>query len=206
MKILIFLLVVIFMLFSACADEITYNSDDEYWTIDSNTVLGPTSVSFNKEHREVVVRNCSGTHMGFDLRRESNLDIPVVAIPFIGQGDSKLQSGVDLVLDSWYRAISVFYKAGLSSIVIQAIQLLGLDFINEIEDWMVDSQYETQIRFTVDGKETLRTPTDFLLSKWKENTRNQTFTKLVISKRALLEANGINVKKLLKKIEKQRNK
>ncbi len=206
MKKILFLLMVIVVLFPACTEKITYNSDDEYWTIDSNTVLGPTSVSFNEEHREVVVRNYSGTHMGFDLRRTSNLNIPVVAIPFISQGESKLQSGVDLSLNVWYRAISVFYKAGLGSLIIQTIQLLGLDFINQIEDWMVDSQYEAQIRFTVDGKETLQVPTDSLLSKWKENTKNQTFTKLVIAKRALLEANGINVKKLVKKIEKQRNK
>lgn len=209
MKYMIFVLMIVIMLFSACTEKKYFTLPDTdgngYYTIENGTVAGPSSISFDSIHKEATVRNHSGTHMGFDLRLVSNLNIPVVAIPFIAQGETKQQIGVDLFLNVWYRVISVFYKIGLGSLIIQAIQLLGLDFINQIEDWMIDSQYEAQIRFTTDSTfVSRRLPSN--MERFRENTRNQTFTKLVISKRAMLEANGINVEKLLQEIQIYRNK
>jgi hypothetical protein len=144
--------------------------------------------------------------MGIEIRPELGSETPYVGIPFVAQGESEIESGVWIPLDTELHATSVFYKPNLPSLVIQSIQVLGLNFITLIEDYMVDSAYEAVIIFTsfLDYFKHLFVP-DNPMDQFKKNTQNQTFRKAILENRYLLERNGIDVQELLRQLEDFKN-
>lgn len=200
---------ILLVLLVGCGEKITKvtevvihdNNEDRVYTVPYGSVLGPTSASYYEEYNEETTRNHSGTGMGIDLRPDGGT-IPYVAISFIAQGETKVETNVYIPLDVFFEATSVFYNPDLGSLIIQAIQLMGLDFFDQLEDWMVDSTYECLIRFSDYGvrSECIVVGPKFS-EKWKQNSKNNTFRKWIFSNKSILEENLINVSQLLIELE-----
>jgi hypothetical protein len=45
----------------------------------------------------------------------------------------------------------VVYKSGLSGAIVNFIQLLGLDFFDSLEDYMIEQIYENDVFLSSDG-------------------------------------------------------
>ncbi len=188
-KIFSILLVLIIVWGCEVTKKVTENNihddnQDGIYIIPNNSVLGPTEVNYSREGRWVLIVNNSGTHMGIDFRPKEGVDagIPLVAKSFISQGGSEVQSG--LIIDPPDRLLkvtSVFYNPDLGGLIIQAIQLMGLDFITQLDDWMVDSSFEALVRFSEEGEKIFRleVSNDFL-EKWKLNSQNNNFENWVL--------------------------
>lgn len=103
-----------------------------------------------------VVRNYNAIHAGLEITNDENYNEVYVCFVVIPQGESDIQENVIIPLNTWVRVRSVIYESGTWELLINLIQLIGLDKISEVEDWMIAEETEILVYMELTPEENLK--------------------------------------------------
>ncbi len=157
-KVLGLLIIVLFLM--SCSEEptrVTVRDDNQdqvaHLGPDPN-LLGNTELFFIPETIQgsaIWIINGPGANVGIDIRDRDNSSFIYYADSYISKGSNSAQTGTQIPWNKWMRVRMVVYKSGLSGIIVNFIQALGLDFFNSLESYMVEQIYETEVYLSETG-------------------------------------------------------
>ncbi len=156
-----FVLVLLIMsLIISCSEsptQVTIRDDNQdhvaHLAPDPN-ILGNTEMFFIPETIQgsaIWIINGPSANVGVDIRDKSNSAFIYYADSYIGAGSNSAQTGTQIPWNRWMRVRLVVYKSGLSGAIVNFIQLLGLDFFDSLEDYMIEQIYENDVFLSSDG-------------------------------------------------------
>lgn len=150
----------ILLLTLSCSDgptQVTVRDDNQdqvaHLSPDPN-ILGNTEMFFIPETIQgsaIWIINGPGANVGIDIRDKSNSAFIYYADSYIGSGSNSAQTGTQIPWNRWMRVRLVVYKSGLSGAIVSFIELLGLDFFDSLEDYMIEQIYENDVFLNSDG-------------------------------------------------------
>lgn len=154
-------IVALIMLLSlSCSDgstQVTIRDDNQdqvaHLSPDPN-ILGNTEMFFIPETIQgsaIWIINGPGANVGIDIRDKSNSAFIYYADSYIGSGSNSAQTGTQIPWNRWMRVRLVVYKSGLSGAIVSLIELLGLDFFDSLEDYMIEQVYENDVFLSSNG-------------------------------------------------------
>ncbi len=149
------------------------NQDKIYTITPQSGLLGNVSLFLIPETLQgsaIVILNGPGSSIGYDIRDLDEPSIIYFGDSYVAAGGSALQSGTLLPLNRWIKVRLVLYKSGLAGWVVSFLQYLGLDFFEQLEDYMVDAVYEIEV-FLEEGPEGKRV----IWNQWEEVTHTNLF-------------------------------
>lgn len=154
------LVAMILLLTLSCSDrptQVTIRDDNQdqvaHLSPDPN-ILGDTEMFFIPETIQgsaIWIINGHGANVGVDIRDKSNSAFIYYADSYIGSGSNSAQTGTQIPWNRWMRVRLVVYKSGLSGAIVSFIELLGLDFFDSLEDYMIEQIYENDVFLNSDG-------------------------------------------------------
>lgn len=150
----------IMLLIISCSDkptQVTVRDDNQdqvaHLSPDPN-ILGNTEMFFIPETIQgsaIWIINGPGANVGVDIRDKSNSAFIYYADSYIGSGSNSAQTGTQIPWNRWMRVRLVVYKSGLSGVIVSFIELLGLDFFDSLEDYMIEQIYENDVFLNSEG-------------------------------------------------------
>lgn len=166
MKPALVLLVLLLILLSSCeeATKVTVRDDNQDQVAHLGPdpdLLGNTELFFipgTIQGSAIWVINGPAANVGIDIRDKDSSSFIYFADSYIGSGSNTAQTGTQIPWNKWMKVRVVVYKSGLSGIVVNIIQALGLDFFDSLEDYMIEQIYENEVYLSKDGIR-LTTPT-----------------------------------------------
>jgi len=166
MKPALVLLVLLLILLSSCeeATKVTVRDDNQDQVAHLGPdpdLLGNTELFFipgTIQGSAIWVINGPAANIGIDIRDKDSSSFIYFADSYIGSGSNTAQTGTQIPWNKWMKVRVVVYKSGLSGIVVNIIQALGLDFFDSLEDYMIEQIYENEVYLSKDGIR-LTTPT-----------------------------------------------
>mgnify|MGYP000992166519 CR=1 FL=1 len=160
LRITTILVAMILLLTLSCSDgptQVTVRDDNQdqvaHLSPDPN-ILGNTEMFFIPETIQgsaIWIINGPGANVGIDIRDKSNSAFIYYADSYIGSGSNSAQTGTQIPWNRWMRVRLVVYKSGLSGAIVSFIELLGLDFFDSLEDYMIEQIYENDVFLNSDG-------------------------------------------------------
>lgn len=160
LRITTILVATILLLTLSCSDgptQVTVRDDNQdqvaHLSPDPN-ILGNTEMFFIPETIQgsaIWIINGPGANVGVDIRDKSNSAFIYYADSYIGSGSNSAQTGTQIPWNRWMRVRLVVYKSGLSGAIVSFIELLGLDFFESLEDYMIEQIYENDVFLNSDG-------------------------------------------------------
>ena len=159
MKQVLFFLAMAAVLFS-CASEPTQitlvdeNRDAVAHLSPDPDILGNTELFFipvTIQGSSIWIINGPGANVGIDIRDSANSAFIYYADSFISRGSNSAQTGTQIPWNRWMRIRLAVYDSGLSGLIVSVIDGMGLDFFSNIEDYMVERIYETEIYLSGNG-------------------------------------------------------
>ncbi len=174
MKYLFFILIIISAIFISCAKEPTEvivsdeNQDAVYRIGSESGILGNVDLHLipnTIQGSAIILLNGPGSHVGYDIRKRDDYSYIYFADSYISAGGYSLQAGTNLPLDVWLRVRLVIYKSGLSGYVVSFLKLLGLDFFDQVEDYMIEKVYEADVYLSSNSNQGVK------ISGWRQATR-----------------------------------
>lgn len=154
------LVALIMLLTLSCSDrptQVTIRDDNQdqvaHLSPDPN-ILGNTEMFFIPETIQgsaIWIINGPGANVGVDIRDKSNSAFIYYADSYIGSSANSAQTGTQIPWNRWMRVRLVVYKSGLSGAIVSFIELLGLDFFDSLEDYMIEQIYENNVFLSSDG-------------------------------------------------------
>ena len=117
-------------------------------------ILGNTEMFFVPQTIQgsaIWVINGPGANVGIDISDRANSAFIYYADSYLGAGKNSAQTGTQIPWNKWMRVRLVVYKSGLSGAIVSAIDLLGLDFFDSIEGYMIEQIYENDVYLSSDG-------------------------------------------------------
>ena len=166
MKPALVLLVLLLILLSSCeeATKVTVRDDNQDQVAHLGPdpdLLGNTELFFipgTIQGSAIWVINGPAANVGIDIRDKDSSSFIYFADSYIGSGSNTAQTGTQIPWNKWMKVRVVVYKSGLSGIVVNIIQALGLDFFDSLEDYMIEQIFENEVYLSKDGTR-LTTPT-----------------------------------------------
>lgn len=119
-------------------------------------VMGNTEIFFIPETIQgsaIWVINGPGSNVGMDIRDRDNNAFIYYADSYIGAGANTAQTGTQIPWNRWLKVRLVLYKSGLSGYIVSFIELLGLDFFDSLESYMIEAVYENEVYLSSTGKQ-----------------------------------------------------
>ena len=165
MKKFIVLPVLLLLLLSSC-EEITKvtvrddNQDQVAHLGPDPDLLGNTELFFipgTIQGSAIWVINGPAANIGVDIRDKDSSSFIYFADSYIGSGSNTAQTGTQIPWNKWMKVRVVVYKSGLSGIIVNIIQALGLDFFESLEDYWIEQIFENEVYLRKDGTQ-LTTP------------------------------------------------
>jgi len=163
-KVLGLLIIVLFLM--SCSDEptkVTVRDDNQdkvaHLGPDPN-LLGNTEIFFipgTIQGSAIWIINGPGANVGIDIRDRENSSFVYYAYSYIGSGSNSAQTGTQIPWNKWMRVRLAVYKSGLSGIIVNFIQALGLDFFDSLESYMIEQIYENDVYLSGNGTQ-IKTP------------------------------------------------
>jgi hypothetical protein len=123
-------------------------------------ILGNTELFFipsTIQGSAIWVINGPGSNIGLDIRDKSNSAFIYYADSYIGTGSNSAQTGTQIPWNRWLRVRLVVYESGLSGWIVSFLGALGMDFLDSLEDYMIETVYENDIFLSSSGKQ-IKTP------------------------------------------------
>ncbi len=163
-KICIFIAIALLLL--SCSDDPTQitvkdsNQDAVAHLSPNPDIMGNTELFFipnTIQGSAIWVINGPGANVGLDIRDKNNSAFIYYADSYIGSGSNSAQTGTQIPWDRWLRVRLVVYESGLSGYIVSFLQLLGMDFFDSLEDYMIEEVFENDVFLSSTGKQ-LRTP------------------------------------------------
>ena len=159
MKPALVLLVLLLILLSSCeeATKVTVRDDNQDQVAHLGPdpdLLGNTELFFipgTIQGSAIWVINGPAANIGIDIRDKDSSSFIYFADSYIGSGSNTAQTGTQIPWNKWMKVRVVVYKSGLSGIVVNIIQALGLDFFDSLEDYMIEQIYENEVYLSKDG-------------------------------------------------------
>ncbi len=102
----------------------------------------------------IWVINGPAANVGIDIRDIDNPSFIYFADSFISAGSNKAQTGTQIPWNKWMRVRLVVYESGLAGWVAVFLDSLGLDFFENLEDYMIEAIYEADIHLSSGGTKT----------------------------------------------------
>ncbi len=118
-------------------------------------IMGNTEIFFipgTIQGSAIWVINGPSANVGIDLRDRDNTAFIYYADSYVGKSANVAQTGTQIPWNRWMRARLVVYESGLSGWIVSALEALGMDFFDSLEDYMIEQVYETDIYLQADGK------------------------------------------------------
>ena len=159
MKPALVLLVLLLILLSSCeeATKVTVRDDNQDQVAHLGPdpdLLGNTELFFipgTIQGSAIWVINGPAANVGIDIRDKDSSSFIYFADSYIGSGSNTAQTGTQIPWNKWMKVRVVVYKSGLSGIVVNIIQALGLDFFDSLEDYMIEQIFENEVYLSKDG-------------------------------------------------------
>ena len=159
MKPALVLLVLLLILLSSCeeATKVTVRDDNQDQVAHLGPdpdLLGNTELFFipgTIQGSAIWVINGPAANIGIDIRDKDSSSFIYFADSYIGSGSNTAQTGTQIPWNKWMKVRVVVYKSGLSGIVVNIIQALGLDFFDSLEDYMIEQIFENEVYLSKDG-------------------------------------------------------
>ncbi len=215
MKKIVLLIMTLFVFF-ACSEkpptQVTIsdaNEDGSFHAPPSSGLLGNVDLHVMPvtiQGSAIVLINGPGASIGYDIRDRDDSSFIYFADSYIGAGAYAMQTGTQIPMNKWTHIRLVVYKSGLSGYVVSFLDLLGLDFFDSIESYMIEAVYEADFMFVSNTSIRKTGWTKCSMEMFKKNTQNQTLKKAVFENRSLLEQNGINIGELLVQFDELKTK
>ncbi|MFB3844842.1 MAG: hypothetical protein ACE14O_03705 [Candidatus Cloacimonadaceae bacterium] len=136
------------------------NQDAVAHLVPDPDVMGNTEIYFIPQTIQgsaIWVINGPGANIGMDIRDKNNSAFIYYADSYISKGDNTAQTGTQIPWNRWLRVRLVIYKSGLSGYIVSFIEMLGLDFFDSLESYMIEAVYVNDIYLSSNGKQ-YRTP------------------------------------------------
>ncbi len=99
----------------------------------------------------IWIINGPGANVGVDIRDKPNSAFIYYADSYIESGANSAQTSTQIPWNRWMRVRLVVYKSELSGAIVSFIELLGLDFFDGLEDYMIEQVYEDDVFLSSDG-------------------------------------------------------
>lgn len=153
------LLIMALFVFFACSEKPTEfiisdeNEDGNFHIAPSSGLLGNVDLHvmpFTIQGSAIVLINGPGASIGYDIRDRDDSSFIYFADSYIGAGAYAMQTGTQIPTNKWTHIRLVIYKSGLSGYVVSFLELLGLDFFDSVEDYMIEDVYEADFMFASD--------------------------------------------------------
>lgn len=123
-------------------------------------VMGNTEIFFIPQTIQgsaIWIINGPGANIGMDIRDKNNNAFIYFADSYISSGDNVAQTGTQIPWNRWLRVRLVLYKSGLSGYIVSFLNLLGMDFFDSLESYMIERVYVNDVYLSSTGKQ-YRTP------------------------------------------------
>ncbi len=149
------------LLWTSCSDEPTKvtvtdsNSDAVARLSPDPDIMGNTEIFFIPETIQgsaIWIINGPGANIGIDIRDKDNQNFIYFADSYIAKSNNAAQTGTQIPWNKWMRVRLVVYKSGLSGIIVNLIDSMGLNFFDSIEQYMIERIYETDVLLESSGK------------------------------------------------------
>ncbi|MDY0152655.1 MAG: hypothetical protein RBS43_10320 [Candidatus Cloacimonas sp.] len=166
MRTLIFAVILALTMLS-CSDDPTQvtvrddNQDQVAHLSPDPDIMGNTEIYFipaTIQGSAIWVINGPGANIGMDIRDKNNDAFIYYGDSYLGSGSNSAQTGTQIPWNRWMRVRLVVYKSGLSGYIVSFLDLLGLDFFNSLEDYMIEHVYENDVYLLSTGKAYISTP------------------------------------------------
>ena len=136
------------------------NQDAVAHLVPDPDIMGNTEIFFipgTIQGSAIWVINGPGANVGLDIRDRDNNAFIYYADSYLSAGSNTAQTGTQIPWNRWLRVRLVIYKSGLSGWIVSALDAMGLDFFDSLEDYMIEETYENEVFLSSSGKQ-LRTP------------------------------------------------
>ncbi|HOG38102.1 MAG TPA: hypothetical protein PLD95_01385 [bacterium] len=156
MKNIFFVLLIILLFLVLSCDKPTQvrlsdgNEDANFHVPASSGLLGNVDLHVIPETIQgsaIILINGPGASIGYDIRDRNDSSFIYFADSYISAGGKTIETGTVIPYNKWVHIRLVIYKSGLSGYVVSFLQLLGLDFFDSIEEYMIESVYEADFMF-----------------------------------------------------------
>ena len=139
------------------------------------TLLGPSLTLYN-----------GIIHTAYKIAKMNDPSFVYFFDSYIGGGKISAQAGTISPINQWTTITVIVYSEGINAAVIIILDGLGLDFIEWIEDWMVEAVYEVDVLLSdeggllrIAGLENFENVTNKHHSKLEMNTQIKKFSQYV---------------------------
>ncbi|MDD4290467.1 MAG: hypothetical protein PHH83_04360 [Patescibacteria group bacterium] len=126
------------------------NEDANFHVPASSGLLGNVDLHVIPETIQgsaIILINGPGVSIGYDIRDKDDNSFIYFADSYISAGGNTIETGTIIPYNKWIHIRLVIYESGLSGYVVSFLELLGLDFFDSLEDYMIDSIYEADFMF-----------------------------------------------------------
>ncbi len=130
------------------------NQDAVAHLVPNPDVMGNTEIFFvpgTIQGSAIWVINGPGANVGMDIRDRDNSAFIYYADSYISAGGNTAQTGTQIPWNRWLKVRLVIYKSGLSGWVVSFLELLGLDFFDSLESYMIERIYENEVYLSSTG-------------------------------------------------------